>query len=126
MHKMKFDVWCKRVKIMQGSAGWFLLNQNGSLMSHGPTRPVQFEPEDYYEILWYTGIEDKNGKEGRHKDIWTDGLNKYLVEWNNKGAKFQLEGITIPRIYSMAHFPEGEIIGNAFNNPELLEAQDDS
>lgn len=77
----------------------------------------------FKHLVQYTGLKDKKGEEGYHKDIWTDGLNKYLVEWNDKGAKFQLEGITIPRVYSMAHFPEGEIIGNSFENPEFLEKE---
>ena len=72
--------------------------------------------------LQYTGLKDKNGKEGYHKNIWTDGLHKYLVEWIDKKACFVLKGITITREYSMAHFSEGEIIGNIYKNPKFLEA----
>ena len=82
--------------------------------------PIEVIPET---VGQYTGLEDKDDIKGYRNDIWFDGLNNYLVKWINETACFKLKGIKINYEYSMAHFKEGEIVGNSFSNPELLEEQ---
>ena len=63
----------------------------------------------------YTGKKDKHGTKGYDKDFWSDGYNVYQVEWNEGKAGFELvreKDGRLEMVYSMAHFPEGEIVGN--------------
>ena len=119
MREIKFRVWDIEEKRMIKSEKIARLHFNNGLCYAivGWNGQALFKK---FKLIQYTGLKDKNGKKGYHKDIWTDGLHKYLVEWVDKKACFILEGITINREYSMAHFSEGEIIGNIYGNPELV------
>ena len=86
----------------------------------------QKTPLGKIERRQYTGLLDKNGKEGYHKDICTDGTNLYLIEWIATDAKFVLfqasEGILInDNVRRMRFLDEMEIIGDVYENPELVE-----
>lgn len=70
---------------------------------------------DSYELMQYTGLKDKNGKE-----IWEGDIVKY---WLFPEATPTQWVIKIPNIYlSMQNTEVGqiEIIGNIYENPELL------
>ena len=71
--------------------------------------------------LW-TGLKDKNGKRVFEGDIllfknlgplWND--QTVVVEWSEFGARFDAEGFNIRLCM------DNEIIGNVFENKELLE-----
>jgi len=91
----------------------------------GTDNRIPLDPDDC-ELMQYTGLLDKNGKEGYHKDICTDGTNLYLIEWIATDAKFVLfqasEGILInDNVRRMRFLDEMEIIGDVYENPELVE-----
>ena len=83
-----------------------------------------FYLDDIYafgHIMQYTGINDKNGKEIYEGDILEYNNIKYQVKWSNNFMFI----LTANKIgggmlceYSMENM---EIIGNIFENPELLE-----
>lgn len=85
-----------------------------------------------FELMQFTGLKDKNGKEIYEGDIVKFGavmmqLNEQivgLIVYNDLGAAFSIKTGNIERpIWSIA---EGikEIIGNIYENPELLERKE--
>lgn len=125
MREIKFRVWHKKKKkfYTQNDGAFCIVNFNCWYIETHSGRDVWVN-NDNGILIQFTGLKDKNGEEGYHKDIWTDGLHKYLVEWIDKKACFVLRRSTKKYVaeYSMAHFIEGEIIGNIYENPEFLEA----
>jgi YopX protein len=70
----------------------------------------------------YTGHRDKNGREIYEKDIWLhQGCETpRVIVWHRYGWWFQYPngGVTRP----MEWTGDGEVIGNIYENPELLQA----
>lgn len=70
----------------------------------------------------YTGLKDKNGKKIFEGDI-VKYDNDYIkqigvIEWNDKNSSFQIKGISSS---SMTHLKRMIVIGNIYENKELLE-----
>jgi len=96
----------------------------------GPITP--YAPYSPGRSQQYTGLKDKNGKEAYEGDIyqffdWQDHLQRREIEWavNYGGDGETICGFAFPNdIYRNSeedeNWPEIEIIGNIYKNPELL------
>jgi uncharacterized phage protein (TIGR01671 family) len=78
---------------------------------------------DRFEIMQYTGIKDKNGKEIYEGDIirvdWFGWVAE--VKWDGDNGRFI--GFTFGnerKIVYVDREPKVEVIGNIYENPELL------
>jgi uncharacterized phage protein (TIGR01671 family) len=82
------------------------------------------EPVDPETIGQYTGMKDKNGTRIFEGDIlnYPNSIN-YVVQWNNSQAKYCVRGINDEDYDELYNLIESytEIIGNIYDNPELLE-----
>ena len=76
---------------------------------------------DYSRLMQCTGLQDKNGKLIYEGDIVKDLIMSgifYIVKWFNSG--FYLES-TISGSFLKFNDTQQEVIGNIYENPELLE-----
>lgn len=130
MRDIKFRAWDKVAKAMSPEFVLFgeftLMGAVHSWQHHvGNTAKTSLEALDDLEIMQFTGLKDKNGKEIYEWDIikwkFVDAGEPYddmeyteVVEWDECG--FFLDGgapLTVA-------IDDCEVIGNIYENPELL------
>lgn len=86
-------------------------------------------------LMQFTGLHDRNGKKGYHKDVcripkdhaWALFCQKKplnaVIEWD-RGCFYLMCSIDgVERYCSIENLKHSKIIGNIFQNPELLEAK---
>jgi uncharacterized phage protein (TIGR01671 family) len=129
--QLKFRAFCEKQKIMHYDfqfiksgnmhGNWIIFLSDKQLPnSNWRDNPYSCQQ---FEMMQFTGLIDKNGKEAYHKDIVRMSIFLYTVEWCNKSAKFYLKSINnIDGVkYAMTKLPKyGIIEGNIFENPELI------
>ena len=120
----KFRAWDKETKTMNGMAEIYR-NRN---------QEIELRPRDENIILMQsTGLFDKNGKEIFEGDIVTDGEFARIVQYHQTLGFYMFDEEGDERFFSdsatLEDFEEDakivseilEIIGNVYENPELLE-----
>ena len=114
---IKFRAWNKSKGQMVPDYAHF--DKQGKLVT------VLTYPEDEYELMQYTGLQDKNGVEIYEGDIiklkqntiWQVAYNEEKVKWH-MWAIDPTNSINITK--KATHNDKYEVIGNVFENPELL------
>lgn len=89
---------------------------------------IEGEPMTDLEIMQYTGLKDKNGKEIYEGDILsysTDAISPLIVKWNDDRAQFMAHGYQFAGHKTFRHgLGRGkvrcEVIGNIYETPDLL------
>lgn len=127
MREKKFRVWDKENKKM-----YFQLNESPCFGLFEGDRAVSIEDvffyeKQRYETLQFTGLKDKNGKEIYEGDILIDHGDQgpVYIEYQKVQAafvfvdKFDPSGTTI-YTPTYIHYEAFEIVGNIYENPELL------
>ena len=102
------------------------------------SRPIQIEcGTDIMQIAYeiapetigqYTGLTDKNGVKIFEHDICKDSLGTlFVVEWDSANARFigRMVGGE-HRIVYVSKEPRVEVIGNIYDNPELLKENENA
>lgn len=112
----KFRMWNKEEKVM------FLIGSNPNLTNYQQT---------IYELMQYTGLKDKNRKEIYEGDCFEIKSNSTehkgnkigiaWVIWNDSELGWRLSDNRESGEYNIYWFAKNcEIIGNIYENPELL------
>ena len=75
-------------------------------------------PFEDYNIMQYTGLKDKNGKEIYEGDIAKCDNTIWVVRFDDENAQFFIKGGSMTTAVSRLKF--GELIGNIYENPDLI------
>ena len=118
--EIKFRAWTGLIMLHDGFA-----IMNGKVLHHN-VGGLEFYGEYEYEIMQFTGLLDKNGKEIYEGDIIN--ANIYLNEQDCHDIYFQNGDFRIRwSMFRLSELLESsfngrkvEVIGNIYENPELL------
>lgn len=141
MREIKFRAWDKKTKVMREVDSISFHNKRGTFDYNDSNSPkvvnvwgrdviedkhiILHREAKEVELMQYTGKKDMNDIEGYHKDLWEYHGVIYTLEWDEISAVFYLKHPN-PRAMAddhidIAYLTEGEIIGNIFENSNLLE-----
>ncbi|MCI4463727.1 MAG: hypothetical protein JHC30_06120 [Caldisericum sp.] len=76
-----------------------------------------------FELMQYTGLKDKNGKEIYEGDIVKYDNHLYIVKWLDKFVGFMGVGVDQERsdlFLDLVFLTPYKVVGNIYENPELL------
>lgn len=78
--------------------------------------------KDFTNLIQCTGLKDKNGKLIYEGNVISDGYDNTPVEWSETDCQFLVveENDGIKTCYTFEQLQSLEIIGNIYENPELL------
>lgn len=117
MREIKFRAWDKEYQEMKYNAEQAY---DGCGQLHAIDCFGQLLEEENYKVMQYTGLKDKNGKEIYEGDI--------LLTKDIEGEKYQTcvtyeNGMFLSGeepLYDDVFLFEAEVVGNIYENPELL------
>jgi uncharacterized phage protein (TIGR01671 family) len=142
MREIKFRAWDKKTESMVEVMNLDYFTNSGctkkspshlyvheySISFNGETDSLQYDDiSDRFELMQYTGLNDKNGKEIYEWDILQWKFNNedrlYKVLWDNGCGRWLVENINDTKdITHILHDSFTEIVGNIYENPELLKS----
>ena len=96
---------------------WFLHTTSDSIYTYFQDVPVI--PET---IGQYTGYKDMDGKRIFRGDVLVFDGDRFVVLWNEERGGFQIDYWQFDERYDFSElWPTSEVIGNVYDNPELME-----
>ena len=138
MRELRFRVWNIADKCWDNPNILEVWNDSGKLepykyIKSGKLDPI-YNPKENYVIQQFTGLKDLKGKDIYEGDLVLYHVKMFgeseniplVVEFNNGSyeAMFpkELDGLSFPMWFDSALF-NCEIVGNIFENPELLKTK---
>jgi len=124
MREIKFRAWDKVEKVWYDwESGALEYEKDHHSKKHGTCVVAYFDLIEDFVLMQFTGLHDKNGKEIYEGDIIVQGDRTFTIEWGVEDAAFwkaniQEEGRRY--FYTRATAKDCEVIGNIYENPELL------
>lgn len=131
MREIKFRAWDKLKKIMLNNVEGmhFDISESGVEQIYALSTSKEFElnwrPINIIELMQYTGLKDKNGKEIYEGDIvrWyevpVENIISGSVYWHKSLGTWFIKSI-IEYHLGLVNMGGCEVIGNKFENPELI------
>ncbi len=118
---IKFRAWHEASKQMYK---WDMLTINSDCIETNFDGLFTTDEDDVNKLILmqYTGIKDKNGKEGYHQDIINHTVyGKGVIRWYSNGWAIHLESMYGYEGWMESGILEkSEIIGNIYENPKLV------
>lgn len=133
MREIKFRAWDKKQNCMDDFSDMFIrtnedIYEEAGIKYDTPNLEVERVNTGRYEIMQYTGLKDKNGKEIYEGDIVImkdDPEDIGSVAWDSHDMEWVISMATTECKMGGYWSYELEVIGNIHDNPELLEASND-
>ena len=122
--RFKFRVFLKYNQIMYDIDSYCFLQGLNKCVFHFTNGGQKTLKNDDFIIMQCTGLEDKNGKLIYEGDIVEDALmNRFTITFNEEYLSYLLTNIKTNE--QMVFYPniKLEVIGNIYENPELLEVE---
>ena len=130
MREIKFRAWDSKHK---GMDDYFFISSDGDVFDGAErtynTPNLEIERVDNLEIMQYTGLKDKNGKEIYEGDVVSCKGHNCKITYRTNFCDYTIEMIRFGgRLLNLtkANITKNklEIIGNVHQNPELLNDQE--
>ncbi|OUB05993.1 hypothetical protein BK708_40475 [Bacillus thuringiensis serovar yunnanensis] len=132
MREIKFRTWDKKYHMLEyDDSPDLLIGMDGKVYqkeerNYAGTSFIEYEVANRFELMQYTGLKDKNGKEIYEGDILqfnTDapGVVDYFRGSCRVKTPSRYRGDDWRTSLWDATIDEYEIVGNMYENPELLE-----
>lgn len=120
--EIKFRAWNKKKKKMHNVTTLYLDESQNHSQGAGFSDLVYWNSLKDHELMQYTGLKDRNGKEIFEGDIIKDSVNGGFgfIEYNVKEMKFSICPGWFNPIFQMGYPADREVIGNVFENPNLI------
>jgi hypothetical protein len=123
MLEIKFKAWDIKNKCWLTDKESVYLSEEGEAFILARGAASDYLSRVYVEIVFYTGLKDKNGVEVYDEYFVKAGTNIYHIVWleNNFQPLFWSEELKEWMSLSyLLGYKNFEVIGNRFQNPELL------
>lgn len=118
--EIKFRVWdTKRKKMYYDVICEFYPNGGLKVIQFNLEKKIQREIVKK-EVMQYTGLKDKNGKDIYKGDIITWGGSNHIIKFENGCFTHNSKDYGQNPMYKNGNWAFGEVIGNIYENPELL------
>ncbi len=132
MREIKFRAWDEKEKCWVSG---FAIHQSGMFSDWAGCKKIngqcvadadwKYQHEiPHIKIMQFTGLHDRNGREIYEGDILESNhkLFRFEVIWSEDWAMFTVKGDSVEALIRWATYCE--VIGNIYENPELLKGDD--